>query len=469
MKKRYLDELLEYFNYKSTMEILGVDRDENAHSKFLAWLFEKPDTRNVAVMNLLLLLKYKKECDQKKEHYPEHLIKLLNKDSFQIYDVKVILEDIVEVNGAYGRADIVIEVLYNKDKHLYIIIENKIDSFEHRMGKGKEWQTAAYYTFYKNKYHEDNCLFAYLTRPQINLNIPEELKKQFKDGHKDGRPQCDNFIWINYQDVLDKVLNAIITDTGIIRKETKNRVEDYIRCLGINKYQDNLMAVSNSLEELAESAWKEIQNNKGESLKDYQALIQPMFEVLYYIRKKNKKKNNSKGTDDRIETIYKIISGKDYTTYTIKKGKEIAFYNLKKNALVKRTVELYIEEKGDGKLKEDFSPMLRMVNKGTSASKDSLSNQVVIRLDDYISQKNIYRKSKNLELLTKESAPSIIKNDDDWEELKNGWYVIQTGWDGRPMMNNFIMHAEHLIPDCRFEECIKDKKLEGIVKLIANS
>jgi hypothetical protein len=46
-----------YFQQKSTMEILGVDRDENAHSRFLAWLFENEETRDVAIKKLISLLK----------------------------------------------------------------------------------------------------------------------------------------------------------------------------------------------------------------------------------------------------------------------------------------------------------------------------------------------------------------------------------------------------------------------------
>lgn len=39
-KSKTVKALDRYFREKSTMEILGVDRDENAHSNFLAWLFE---------------------------------------------------------------------------------------------------------------------------------------------------------------------------------------------------------------------------------------------------------------------------------------------------------------------------------------------------------------------------------------------------------------------------------------------
>ena len=53
--------LHEYFSKKSTMEILGVDRDENAHSNFLAWLFENEKTGKEACWLLIELLKKKAE------------------------------------------------------------------------------------------------------------------------------------------------------------------------------------------------------------------------------------------------------------------------------------------------------------------------------------------------------------------------------------------------------------------------
>ena len=36
-----------YFSEKSMMEILGVDRDENSHSKFLGWLFGNCQTIHI--------------------------------------------------------------------------------------------------------------------------------------------------------------------------------------------------------------------------------------------------------------------------------------------------------------------------------------------------------------------------------------------------------------------------------------
>ena len=45
--------LYRYFEEKSFLEILHVDRKENYHSHFLKWLFEDPETFAIANENLL--------------------------------------------------------------------------------------------------------------------------------------------------------------------------------------------------------------------------------------------------------------------------------------------------------------------------------------------------------------------------------------------------------------------------------
>jgi len=470
------EKLEDYFSKKSMMEILGVDRDENAHSKFLGWLFENEDTREVAIKSLLVLLKNKR---------PE----LKDVDEFQsmnIDNVKVILEDFVEAgedrNKYYGRADIVLEVTYDNKQHLYVIIENKIDSFEHKMGKGQKeedaegamWQTVGYYYYYKEKYGEENCVFVFLTRPNID---EKKCIKFFKDKSRknNGRPQCDSFIWINYQNVLDSILVKVLDSIKESLKGTKQtkdsctslseitiRINDYIRCLGINKTQENLMAISSDSEiaKLADEIWEECLRDKGKNLLTHQELIRPLFEVLYHIK-----------NDVKIQKIRNIINGKDYTTYVIKKGEENKGSGLTKNGLVKKVVELYLENNKQEELKglkEHFSPKLRMVNKSSRAKEESLSNQVVINLEEYVQKK---KELKGQELLIKESPQEAIDKDKHWEKLMRDekptvWYVIQTGWDGQIIMNHFIKHAERLLSGYNIQECVSKNKLDKIFELI---
>lgn len=139
---------------------------------------------------------------------------------------------------------------------------------------------------------------------------------------------------------------------------------------------------------------------------------------------------------NEIQKIDKIVNGKDYTAYMIKENNQpiISGDNKDrygKNALVKKAVELYInyhQISDFEELRKAFPPSLRLVNKGSSADPESLCNQVV----------------------------SITKYNNDWKpiEPKDDWFVNQTGWDGRTMMDNFIEHVKRIMPQYTIEEVI---------------
>ena len=73
-------------------------------------------------------------------------------------------------------------------------------------------------------------------------------------------------------------------------------------------------------------------------------------------------------------------------------------------------------------IKNAFPSELRMVGKGKNAKQHSLSNQVVVNLEEKTDRWACIDEEKNL-------------------------YVIQTGWDGTEMMNYFINHAQKIMPD----------------------
>ena len=124
-----------YFSKKSMMEIMGVDRDENAHSNFLAWLFENEETGKHACKLLIELLQQEaKNADKKgKEKVIKRLENLANISIEKISKVKVVREDyICLVDGntkMEGRCDVVI-IASIGDLKYRIIIENKVKSEE---------------------------------------------------------------------------------------------------------------------------------------------------------------------------------------------------------------------------------------------------------------------------------------------------------------------------------------------------
>lgn len=429
--------LHEFFSKKSTMEILGVDRDENAHSKFLGWLFENELTRDSAIKKLLALLQTKLR-KQKIQDIPD-VMKSYNEKTFAFQQVHVKLEDVVEVEYEgktyHGRVDIVIDIQLNNSDHLFVIIENKIFSHEHRLGCGKKtedpdapWQTKGYYLYYDNK-NKNKCLFAYLTLPQRPMLEGDSDKEEIDE------PDCKKFIPINYQDLMTDLLEELKVTYTVAKKQKEvsiiqQRIIDYITCLEINKTQNSLMAVSKDLKTLAEE-YKDIQllknindniQNKNASFwQEHKDFLRPLFKVLTYLAEVNKYSDIIK---NEIQKIDKIVNGKDYTAYMIKENNQpiISGDNKDrygKNALVKKAVELYInyhQISDFEELRKAFPPSLRLVNKGSSADPESLCNQVV----------------------------SITKYNNDWKpiEPKDDWFVNQTGWDGRTMMDNFIEHVK---------------------------
>ena len=410
--------LAAYLSRKSMMEILGVDRDECAHSQFLGWLFENTLTGKEATSLFISMLQEEAKIQAK-----------------DINDIKVVLEDFVEVKGFHGRVDIVMDVTYCYTKHQHIIIENKIDSLEHKMGQGNKavdaenamWQTEGYYEYYSKL---KPCAFVFLTRPESQITIPADDKVSQKG------PQYNYFKWIDYQNLLDKVL-APLKNKLPVGSEERMRVDDYIRCLGINMTQENLIAVSEELKVLVDKVWDDAGNRalferlkeKDAALNDFwetnKNLIQPLFKVLKYLYPES----------NDIKEIDKVVNGKDTTKYDLYYNGELVNTNLSKNALVKKVVELYIYNVSNNleDVKAAFPPKLRMLEKGKGADPTSLSNQVVIQ---------------------KSSKPN------KWVLLegKSDWYVNQTGWDGKAMMNYFINHAKTLLPKLQIHEVVPSEK-----------
>ena len=497
------DILKDYFSKKSMMEILGVDRDENAHSKFLGWLFENKDTRDVAIRSLLSLLNVRKTSV---EQIP---CSLVFDDRKEISNVEVKLEDFVVVNPCdinpkaeqkeevYGRADIVIDLKYGQEP-LHIIIENKIDSFEHKMGKGQKleaeegsiWQTEGYNYYYKEKY-DKNCIFAFLTRPNIDKEKCKKFFENKKNPYKtDGGPQCDSFIPINYQNVLDSILVEVVNDLNKKMKETESgtdryaylseliiRIDDYIRCLRINKTQENLMAISSDSEiaKLAYEVWIDnkklfndlVGNRSDQNIfwRENKEFIQPLFEILAYLCDiDDEKGKNEIKEKEQIRDIKNIVNGKDFTTYEIKKDgthisveytirkKSINAQKLGKNALVRTVVWLYMHENKEMRdlkaLQSAFPISLRI--KGKRFNSDAITNKVI---DD--EKRDRWKPIKDIKVFCDNKELDPI-------ELKKDLYVIQTGWDGTDMMNRFIEHAHKLLGDnYHIEEVVPEEQTKA--------
>jgi nucleosome binding factor SPN SPT16 subunit len=111
-----------YFSKKSMMEIMGVDRDENAHSNFLAWLFENEETGKHACKLLIELLQQDKLSIDKISK-----VKVTREAFVQSTYEKNESGEIVKTHNnspgteVKGRTDIVIDLL-DSDKNVFLKI-----------------------------------------------------------------------------------------------------------------------------------------------------------------------------------------------------------------------------------------------------------------------------------------------------------------------------------------------------------
>jgi len=379
------------------MEILGVDRDENAHSKFLGWLFEKPEA-----LTLLLTLLHKTP----KNNGQPSCVPILDIEG--IKKAVSITEDFFIINEEKRRADILITVYPKKNEQpFYIVIENKVYSDEHTK------QTSAYFEHYQEKY-DGRVFYVFLTLPE-KLRLPKQ---------KTTEPECKEFIPITYQDIMSHVLDKLNRD---------DLVEDYIQCLGISYWQEkNVMAYSKDYAKLLNSFWKknkrlikqfcQVDDCYSDELKDvwneHSAFLRTVIKAL------DGMSNMFNGTpDDKIciGNLNKVINGKDFTQYIIKDSENEP---LGKNELIYTLVSKYIEKRTEttfDDLQRTFPESWRMK---PNSRMGTLTNQIVIdkkRYEDEVKDKEDNKENK------------------DWKKLDsmNVW-VLQTLWDGKELMRKVI-------------------------------
>ena len=267
--------LHKYYYSKSFWEILGIARLENQHSQFFAWLLDPNESHGAGDFCIKRLLQtiivaiekigqYKDNkllrFDKMKEDFDEETLKnAIISNSCAFSDVKVEREKDL---GGYGRLDIWItgKISYgdDKDKPFQIIIENKIKSSEGdaKINKGNKndkpqelTQTQKYETWLlsecqdkdkKNKketyipiekYGYPICVF--LTPiPTIelkNLYDPDINSKAYK------KPGSDKFFHLNYQLLMDHVLEPLIVTLN--NGSIKDKVLDYTRALSYYSFE----------------------------------------------------------------------------------------------------------------------------------------------------------------------------------------------------------------------------------------
>lgn len=251
-----------YFRERSMMEILGVDRDENAHSNFLAWLFENEATGREACKLLLT------NCLNKKPSLP-------------IHDIKATREYFTQFQNEIGRVDLVIEYKEGETRKR-IVIENKVLSIE------RNNQTSLYHKYFSQLGGPSDYVF---------LTVTGESAR------------CRKYKNISYQNLLDGVLIPLTSTISDIPALLS--IRDYINVLGVRYSQEELMAIDPFLKEKALQIW-DMYNELFISLRMEQNehfRRCPLIKHLFYVLRHE--------IGDQVKDIDDFVNGKDYTKYSI--------------------------------------------------------------------------------------------------------------------------------------------------------
>lgn len=240
-----------FYERPSYMGLLNVGRKELPHSSFVSWLFDSatfnqscPDSPIMHLLDIAV-----KRANQQNKIGDNNAISTSLSDSIygrliSISSTSCCLEEVIDKR----RCDIVIRCkIKDSERDLNICIENKVLSSEHTS------QTEAYEQYYSNDENAD-WLFLFLTPlPSVELDDYYSLSKK-------ERCISEKFIQINYQDLLDYVLEPLINSVDK-NSQVYFILDDYINTLRYLVMEDNykkrtIMAIGEQETKLLNDFWE---------------------------------------------------------------------------------------------------------------------------------------------------------------------------------------------------------------------
>lgn len=315
-------ELKLYYDFKGIFDILGIMRNENVHSNFLAWILNPNEKHGLSsypmrkFLEMIVMSLF--DCQYAKESsklFPEYLTDYIITGNYEVLDVKVEREKVVDNNK---RIDIFIDLSLQLDGEesevidIKIILENKVYSREHSE------QTVQYYKWATKNFKENSELvFLYLS-PISNSELYDLIEQQCK---------CKEYIQINYQYLVDYILEPCKMQQ--LSPESSSLIDNYLRCLSypsMDEYSIRngglVMAVNERERKLLLDFWE---GNKP--------LLLAMLNVLKDEESVNEQEREN--MDNMINAIYNK-SSRDYTKCLFKGHKYT------KNRVVLAVIKEYV-------------------------------------------------------------------------------------------------------------------------------
>lgn len=257
--------LHDYYLQKTMFRILKIDRREDTHSDFLAWILNPSESHDLGIYpinklleTIILVLNKGPNKNNNNVSFPNDWIDIIIMGKYEIFNVGVTREKFIDrINSSSsGRIDIFIEFDIrrnqdngNKEKHFRLIIENKVNSKEH------DKQTEVYFEWACNTASKEVVdIFIFLT-PLSNLEYEALAEPECA---------CKSFVQLNYQYLVDRLLKPCIMQH--ISSDTKFFINQYIRSLSYpaimefgdeqNKKGDLIMAMSEDEQILLTNFWE---------------------------------------------------------------------------------------------------------------------------------------------------------------------------------------------------------------------
>ena len=317
-----INDLKRYYSTPTTWEIINQSRKETRHTQFLAWFFGNKDFNadpNAGPIKKLIVLLLKWANMQENAAFDEELENSIYSQSLSILSYNVIAEYPIiikptsEDKPAYGAGDIDIVVrcvarVNNMVRNINIAIENKIGAPEtiKPFNKTKLYQTEAYHQYITKTYNnnDDINLFVFLKPTDRDLEYIKQAECK-----------CDKYIQINYQEILDNIIQPV-SDQKDISVENMYRLKDYIKTLGKPAETDDdtnkniiIMAMEQKERELLTTFFK---NNEDliraaiNALGD-EELSKSMAKLERKSRSKNTYNINGKGCYSMYEVLEKFV------------------------------------------------------------------------------------------------------------------------------------------------------------------
>ena len=249
-----VSQIKRYYERPSYMGLLNVGRKELPHSSFIKWLFSSStfnqNSADSPIMHLLDIAV--KRANQQDKIGDDKAISASLSDSiygrlFSISSTSCSLEVVIDNR----RCDIVIRCkIKDSERDLNICIENKVLSSEHTS------QTEAYAQYSSNDENDENAdwLFLFLT-PLSSVELDDYFSLSEKE-----RCTSEKFIQINYQDLLDYVLEPLINSVDK-NSQAYFILDDYINTLRYPVKEENdkkrtIMAIGEKETKLLNDFWE---------------------------------------------------------------------------------------------------------------------------------------------------------------------------------------------------------------------